>query len=203
MISGKKWISLLIVGLCVGAPMDGKAQDMAPSVSIIDANAIEAIKDWLKNPVVEMSIAAQNKKYQNLSQEEVDKLDKQWREERKSEDQPLVAAILSNPLSNYLTQIQAASGGLFTEIFVMDAHGLNVGQSAITGDFWQGDEAKFQKTFPNGADAIFIDEAELNDDTKTWRAQVNLTVNDQNNTPIGAVTVEYNLTELARRRGML
>ncbi len=150
-----------------------------------------------------MSIAAQNKKYKQLAQEEIDKLDKQWREERKSEDQPLVAAILSNPLSNYLTQIQAASGGLFTEIFVMDANGLNVGQSAITGDFWQGDEAKFQKTFPNGADAIFIDEAELNDETKTWRAQVNLTVNDQNNTPIGAVTVEYNLTELARRRGML
>lgn len=203
MITGKKWISLLLFTLCVGVPKVGLSQDMAPSVSIIDGDAIQEIKDWLKNPVVEMSITAQNKKYQNLSQDEIDKLDKQWRAERKSEDQPLVAAILSNPLSSYLTQIQAASGGLFTEIFVMDAHGLNVGQSAITGDFWQGDEAKFQKTFPNGADAIFIDEAELNDDTKTWRAQVNLTVSDQSNKPIGAVTVEYNLTELARRRGQL
>ncbi len=203
MVSGKQWVSLFFALVCVVLSSEARAQQDAPSVSIIDAKAIQEIRDWLKNPVVEMSIAAQNKKYKQLAQEEIDKLDKQWREERKSEDQPLVAAILSNPLSNYLTQIQAASGGLFTEIFVMDANGLNVGQSAITGDFWQGDEAKFQKTFPNGPDAIFIDEAELNDETKTWRAQVNLTVNDQNNTPIGAVTVEYNLTELARRRGML
>lgn len=203
MVSGKHWVPLFFVALCAVLSGNAKAQQDTPSVSIIDDNAIQEIRDWLKNPVVEMSIAAQNKKYKQLAQEEIDKLDKQWRAERKSDDQPLVAAILSNPLSNYLTQIQAASGGLFTEIFVMDANGLNVGQSAITGDFWQGDEAKFQKTFPNGADAVFIDEAELNDETKTWRAQVNLTVNDQNNTPIGAVTVEYNLTELARRRSLM
>lgn len=178
------------------------AQSLAPSTSIIDDDAVEQIRDWLKNPVVEMSISAQNKIYETLPQEEIDKLDKQWRAEREEEDQPLIAAILSNPLSSYLTQIQAASGGLFTEIFVMDANGLNVGQSAITGDFWQGDEAKFQKTFPNGADAVFVDEAELHEGTKTWRAQVNMTIADANKAPIGAVTVEYNLTELARRRGL-
>lgn len=203
MVLGKQWVFLFFAVLYVVSSSDARAQQDTPSVSIIDAKAIQEIRDWLKNPVVEMSITAQNKKYKQLPQEEIDKLDKQWRAERKSDDQPLVAAILSNPLSNYLTQIQAASGGLFTEIFVMDANGLNVGQSAITGDFWQGDEAKFQKTFPNGAEAVFIDEAELNDDTKTWRAQVNLTVNDQNNKPIGAVTVEYNLTELARRRSLM
>ena len=84
----------------------------------------------------------------------------------------------------------------------MDDKGLNVGQSSITSDYWQGDEGKFQKTYPEGADAVFIDEAELNEDTKTWRAQVNLTVVDEAKKPIGAVTVEVNLTELARRKGL-
>lgn len=179
------------------------AQSAPPPTSILDQAAIAQIKEWLKNPVVEMSISAQNKRYQTLPQEEVDKLDKQWRAERKSDDQPLIAATLSSPLSSYLTQIQAASGGLFTEIFIMDAKGLNVGQSSITSDFWQGDEGKFQKTFPNGATAVFIDEPEFHEGSSTWRTQVNLTVTGADQKPIGAVTVEYNLTELARRRGML
>jgi len=182
------------------APSTSHAQS-GISTDIIGKKQIEDIHNWLKNPVVEISIMAQNKKYSSISQADIDALDKQWRAERKAEDQPLVAAILSSPLSNYLTQIQAGSGGLYTEIFVMDAKGLNVGQSSITSDFWQGDEGKFQKTFPKGKGAIFIDEAELHEGTKTWRTQVNLTITDkQTDKPIGAITVEYNLTELARRQ---
>ncbi len=195
----RKIFSLFVIGLCVFAsPV--LAQSASPSVDIIDDAAIKEIRDWLQSPVVGMSVVAQNKRYASLPQSEVDALDKQWRAERKSADQPLIAAILSSPLSNYLTQIQAASAGLFTEIFVMDANGLNVGQSGITSDMWQGDEAKFQKTFPQGHNVVFIDEPELHDATKTWRVQVNLTVSGNGDVPIGAVTVEYNLTELARRR---
>ncbi len=175
------------------------AEEKPPSSSIINDTVISEIRKWFKKPVVYISIDAQNKRYQSIASSEVDSLDKQWRAERKKDDQPLIAAILSNPLSNYLTQIQAASGGLFTEIFVMDAKGLNVGQSAITSDFWQGDEAKFKKTYPKGHEAVFVDEAEFHEESKTWRAQVNLTLSSQNGQPIGAVTVEYNLTELARR----
>ncbi len=95
----------------------------------------------------------------------------------------------------YLTRIQAGNLGLYSGMFVMDSVGLNVGQSATTSDYWQGDEAKFQKTFPEGPDAVFVDEAEFNDDTGTWRAQVNLTVVDSKGTPIGAVTVEIDVAE--------
>lgn len=169
---------------------------------IIDQSVVEDIRGWLQTPVVEISVNAQNRRYADVGQDQIDKLDKQWRAERKEQVQPLVAAVLNNPLSTYLTQIQAASGGLLTEIFVVDNKGLNVGQSAVTSDYWQGDEGKFQKTFPKGADAVFIDESELNEGTKTWRAQVNLTVVDESKNPIGAVTAEVNLTELARRKGL-
>ncbi len=169
---------------------------------IIDNSVVDGIREWLQTPVVQISVESQNHRYANVNQDQIDKLDKQWRAESKEKIQPLIAAVLNNPLSTYLTQIQAASGGLLTEIFVMDDKGLNVGQSSITSDFWQGDEAKFQKTYPVGPDAVFIDEAELNEGTKTWRAQVNMTVVDESKKPIGAVTVEVNLTELARRKGL-
>jgi len=169
---------------------------------LIDATVISAVREWLANPVVEISVKGQNKRNQNLSQADIDAVDKEWRTEREAEDQPIIAAVLTNPLSGYLTQIQARSGGLYSEIFVMDAHGLNVGQSAITSDFWQGDEAKFQKTYPQGATAVFIDEAEYNEAADNWRSQLNMTLADSAGVPMGAVTIEINLTELARRKGL-
>ncbi len=65
---------------------------------------------------------------------------------------------MSSPLSVYLARIQGKSLGLYAEVFVMDKTGLNVGQSSVTSDFWQGDEDKYQKTFAVADDALFIDE---------------------------------------------
>ncbi|CAN0602134.1 unnamed protein product, partial [Ectocarpus sp. 12 AP-2014] len=114
---------------------------------------------------------------------------------------PLISATLSTPLSSYLTRIQASALGLYTEMFIVDAKGLNVGQSAITGDYWQGDEAKYENTFLVGPDAVFIDEAEWDEDWQIWRAQLNLSIPNEDGTrAIGAATIEVNLTELARRQ---
>ncbi len=171
-----------------------------PTTDLIDDRVVSSIRDFLKAPVVWKSIEAQNRKTSELSEADIDRLDKQWRAEREVEDQPLVASVLTSPLSSYLTRIQAGALGLYSEMFVMDSAGLNVGQSATTSDYWQGDEAKFQKTFPVASDAVFIDEAEFNEETGTWRAQVNLTLVNPDGTAIGAATVEINLTELQRRR---
>ena len=177
------------------------ANQTPPNASeLLNEKFIAETRDWLSNPIVELSINAQNEKRGSLSQGDIDSLDKQWRAEREIDDKPLISETLSAPLSVYLLRIQADNLGLFTEIFVMDSNGLNVGQSAITSDYWQGDEAKFQKTFPKGSNAVFIDEPEWDEDRKIWRAQLNLTLADQeSNEAIGAATVEVNLTELQRR----
>jgi len=178
------------------------AQETSPDPkALITKDVIENVSEWLSNPIVALSINTQNSLRGALSQAEIDALDQQWRKEREAADKPLISSTLSAPLSIYLLRIQAGALGLYPEIFVMDANGLNVGQSAITGDFWQGDEAKFQKTFPNGPDAVFIDEAEWDEGLKVWRAQLNMTIPDpETGKPIGAATVEFNLTELLRRQ---
>ncbi|MGD8332006.1 MAG: hypothetical protein PVJ49_21410, partial [Acidobacteriota bacterium] len=146
-----------------------------------------------------LTLAERNRKNASVDQAKIDALDKQWRAERKVQDQPLITAVLSSPLSSYLTRIQARSLGLYSEIFVMDNKGLNAGQSSITSDYWQGDEAKFQKTYEVGPDAVFIDEPEYNKETGTWRAQLNMTL-AKDGAAAGSLTVEINLTELERRR---
>jgi hypothetical protein len=189
------------VFLCSAASMSAHAEGIAPNPKAwITPAFIEQTREWLANPIVEMTVAAQSKRHAGLQQPDIDALDQQWRAERESEDQPLIAATLSAPLSSYLTRIQAGDLGLYTEIFIVDARGLNVGQSAITGDYWQGDEAKFQKTFDVAPDAVFIDEAEWDENWKVWRAQLNMSIPSQDGSrAIGAATIEVNLTELQRR----
>ncbi|MBU4527323.1 MAG: hypothetical protein KUA43_19350 [Hoeflea sp.] len=177
------------------------AQTAKPDVhSLVTPAVVTDMRQWIETEIVRISIKAQNDRYQKLNQETIDALDAQWVAERESDDKPLIAATLSNPLSVYLSRLQGRSLGLYAEIFVMDQNGLNVGQSSITSDFWQGDEAKFQKTYDVSHDALFIDEPEWDEDSKIWRAQVNFTVTDDDSTTkIGAVTMEVNLTELQRR----
>ncbi|WP_428672358.1 hypothetical protein [Roseibium sp.] len=195
----KKWCTLFPSLLLTSTA--AFAEDAPDPNSLITPAVIESVGEWLANPIVALSVNAQNDLRGSLEQTEIDALDQQWRKEREASDKPLISATLSAPLSIYLLRVQAGSLGLFPEIFVMDANGLNVGQSGITGDYWQGDEAKFQKTFPEGPEAVFIDEPEWDEDLKIWRAQLNMTVNDpENGKPIGAATVEFNLTELQRRQ---
>jgi len=165
---------------------------------LIRENLVDQVRQWSSSPVVLLSLEASNERYANLDQAAIDALDGQWKAEREVEDQPLITAVLSSPLSNYLTRIQADSQGLFTAIFVMDGSGLNAGQSAITSDFWQGDEAKWQKTYQVGPDAIFIDEIEINEDTGAEIAQLNMAI-AQDGKVVGAITVDVNVTELRRR----
>ncbi|MSP81878.1 MAG: hypothetical protein EXQ94_02825 [Alphaproteobacteria bacterium] len=102
---------------------------------------------------------------------------------------PFADAVLANGLSAYLKSAKAEHGGLFTEIIVMDQYGLNVGQSDLNSDYWQGDEAKWQKTFPEGPTAVFVDDIELDESTQTLQSQVSITItNPDTDTVIGVAT---------------
>lgn len=170
---------------------------------LVTEDFVAKIREWIEAPVVRMAVESQNERLGDMSQDEIDALDQQWRAETEAEKQPLIASVLFNPLSTYLTRIGMDSIGLFTEIIVTDKNGLNVGQSGITGDFWQGDEAKYLKTYAVGPNQIFIDDPEVHSELALWRAQVNMTIHNDAGEPIGAATVEVNMTELARRRAFV
>jgi hypothetical protein len=181
----------------------GVARAEAPNMNLVTNGVVKDIKAFLFQEIVLLSVDNQNKKYAGMSQGAIDALDQQWKAETKAEDQPLISATLSNPLSSYLTRVQAHSKGLYTEMFVMDKNGLNVGQSNISSDFWQGDEAKFQKTFSVGPEVVFIDEPELDEELGLWLVQISFSIKDPKiNAAMGAATIELNLTELQRRSGL-
>lgn len=143
------------------------------------------------------AVKEQNGTTGSYDQAKIDDLDKTWREEADSVEQPMIDEVLDKPLSGYLSEIQEASDGLFTEVFVMDAKGLNVGQSDVTSDYWQGDEAKWQETFLKGKGAIHISDLEQDDSTQILQSQVSVTIADPDSgEPIGAVTFGVNVDKL-------
>ena len=149
------------------------------------------IKAWLNNPAVIEAVKASNEKHASLTQDDIDALDKQWR----AGDEALINGIMSNDLSTYLKGIEAAGEGLYTEIFVMDNKGLNVGQSVKTSDYWQGDEAKWQETYPKGPDSMHLSDVEEDESSQTFQMQISLPVVD-GGANIGAVTVGVNAENL-------
>ncbi len=152
---------------------------------------------WLNNVAVIDAVKAQNAKNASLSQDQIDKLDKDWRAQTSGGDQPLINGVLGNALSGYLKKVKDDSQGLITEIFVMDNKGLNVGQSDMTSDYWQGDEAKWQKTFQAGPDAIHISEVEEDESTQRFQSQLSLPVIDPaSKEVIGAVTIGVDVESL-------
>lgn len=165
-------------------------------VAPVTAYMKENVVTWVQDPIIINAIKAQNAAHAGLTQADIDALDKKWRAEVQKTDQPLIASVLSNQVSAFLKEKQAASKGAISEVFVMDNKGLNVGQSEITSDYWQGDEAKFQKTFDVGPKTLFVDEVEKDESTQALQSQASMTIVDETGKSIGAITVGVNLNAL-------
>jgi hypothetical protein len=191
----------MLLGAALLPAPQGVAETSGPGAGRVDAKVIEQVRGFLASEIVQMSVKDQNRKYEDRTEDEILALDGKWRKETEAKAKPLISATLSNPLSAYLTRVQANSNGLFTEIFVMDDKGMNVGQSSISSDYWQGDEDKWQKTFLVGAEAVFVDAPEFDEGLRAWVAQLNLSVSDrETKKAIGAATFQVNLSEMQRRR---
>jgi hypothetical protein len=155
------------------------------------------VAPWLSSPEVIDAIKKQNAETNALDQAGIDALDNKWKAETDASARPMIDEALARPLSRMLAEKQAGSAGVITEIFVVDAKGLNVGQSEVTSDYWQGDEAKFQKSFGAGPDAIFVDDVEKDESTQALQSQASVTIDDPaTGQPIGAITLGINLDKL-------
>ena len=178
-----------LAAMCVG--FSANANEFAPQLTELANGDIAAIAQ--SSEVVE-AIKAQNATTAGYDQGKIDALDKQWRAEVGASDKPLITATLGTAASKFLAAKREASSGLFSEIFVTDAKGLNVAQSDVTSDYWQGDEAKWQDSFGKGAGAIQLGDVEQDESSQAYQSQVSMTIVDPaDGKPIGAITVGVNV----------
>lgn len=173
-------ISVLAAGMA-------QADDFAPAMQ----EFLETeLGNWASDAAFVSAINAQNAQTAGYDQAMIDELDKKWRAEVGMADTPTIAPVMESALSEVLRERVEAAGGRITEVFVMDARGLNVAASDVTSDYWQGDEAKFTETYGRGPGASHLGEVEFDESTQTYQGQISLTIVDPSSgQAIGAVTV--------------
>jgi len=186
-------VAVVAIATLLSATVAPQAQDefTAP----LTALATGEIAAFASDPVLIEAINAQNAMSSSYDQAKIDALDTQWRAEVGTASTPLIDATLSNAASQYLVGVQEESLGKYTEIFAMDAKGLNVAQSTLTSDYWQGDEDKFTASY--GANAVHIGEIEQDESTQAFQSQVSVPITDPaTGELIGAITVGVDVSML-------
>ena len=161
------------------------ANEFQPVLADLAESEFKAV---VAEPALVSAIRDQNARTAGLSESEIAGLDGDWRDQIGGADAPLIARVTDNPAAAHLRAVQESSGGLYSEIFIMDRVGLNVAARQVTSDDWQGDEAKWQESFGAGAEAVHIGAVEFDDASQSYLGQVSLPVIDpETGTPIGAV----------------
>lgn len=165
-------------------------------VAVVRAYVEKMVKPVIADPMVLAAIKAQNIKHADVSETDIRVLDATYRSEIANSDLHMVAQLLDNPVSQYLKKKQDESQGTILELFVTDCHGLNVAESAMTSDYWQGDEDKFTKTYDADNMDVFIDKAERDETTQRYETQASFVISDETGKPVGIATVTIALDAL-------
>ena len=103
---------------------------------------------------------------------------------------PLRQVILQAPCSVKVREL-VKEDPLVVEAFVMNDRGTLVCSMAATSDYWQGDEAKWQRTFVDGKDA-FVEEPAFDVSTGKYAIQVSVPI-AEGTKRVGAVTLTLKL----------
>ncbi|WP_300030342.1 hypothetical protein [uncultured Roseobacter sp.] len=180
---------ILSAPLVIAASM-AQAVDAPPAMrTFVDSNVME----WAMSPEVISAVVAQNAETAGASADQITAWDTAWRAEVGQSDQPLISEVMGRELSAMLKQKVAESGGRITEIFVMDALGLNVAASDVTSDYWQGDEAKYSKSYGAGSGAVFVDAVEFDESSQSYQGQISVSLTDPaTGELVGAMTIGLN-----------
>jgi hypothetical protein len=144
-----------------------------------------------RDPDVRRAVADSNTRAESLA--EIQRKDAQWTSDPKY---PLRQQIVGRPCSIKVRKLLAGDPAV-VEALVMDDRGALVCATVETSDYWQGDEAKWQKTFKEGRES-FVDAPALDASTGVYAVQISVPITEGAGRT-GAVTLTLKLkrSELA------
>jgi len=147
---------------------------------------VNEMKLWMKNDIVLKTLRKQNEKHALLSQTDKKILNDTWNGERRKNKKPLMNRVLENDLSKLLRTIKEDSVGVFTEIIIIDAYGVNAGQSMISEDYWQGGNKKWENTLGSRSYGTYISDLGFDYNTEFFQVEVAFIVTEDDE-PIGVI----------------
>jgi ABC-type phosphate transport system ATPase subunit len=179
---------ILLGILLVVAALPALAQSADKVEKRLETEAAK-LKAWAQDPLFVAAVIAQNN--QHLTMAEINKRDEAW---MAGKAENLVKEMNTGACADHLRQLTATSP-LYSETFVMDNQGALVCENMKTSDYWQGDEAKWQRSFAEGKGAVFIDRPKFDDSSKEHLAQISLPIM-KDGKAIGAITIGIDVDKI-------
>src|ERR1044072_4440625 len=105
---------------------------------------------------------AQQQSSAPLGRERIRQIDAAW--QRGENPEGLATSLGSNACADALRTLIGSNHG-FGEAFVTDSRGALVCMSRRTSDYWQGDEAKWTRSWAGGTGAVFVSKISHDDST--------------------------------------
>jgi hypothetical protein len=145
------------------------AQDVALRVKETAYARAARARAIARDPELLKAVVAKNEAREGS--DEIQRKDKQWMD---NPQYPLRKELTQNTCAIRLQKL-IADDPLIVEAILMDAQGANVCASRETSDYWQGDEAKWLKTYSEGK-PVFVDEPAFDASTGTYAIQLSVPV---------------------------
>jgi len=153
--------------LLMGAPLSRAETPIQKVTNYANTKLIQYAAD----KIVVDAVKAENAKGKSLDQ--IKKIDDKWLGTAGVDD--FMKGMMTSAAGKYLIELRDKYPFL-REIFLVDNQGANVAMSEKTSDYWQGDEAKFKKSFDSGVGTVFVDDVKFDRSTKAFLAHVSVPV---------------------------
>jgi HAMP domain-containing protein len=141
---------------------------LADSLAVSLDETVEEISMLANSILWKKRVAQNNLRYERMNKETRDNyfldMDKKWN--TLPEDNVLLRDFLDNEVSLRLRGVVKDDND-FAEIFITDKYGGLVSSSEKTSDFYQADEAWWQKAYNDGRGNIYLGEVELDQSSNT------------------------------------
>lgn len=162
-------ISIILSILIFLVPAMAKSEEAPESVN----NLAPTLMAYGDNAILVSAVKMQNAK--GISLDEIKALDSKWK--ATSGIDSFMQELLDNSGAKELAKIEK-SKPYFIELFLMDNQGANVSMTNKTGDYWLGDEAKWQDSFKDGKGALHIGKVKFDESVQAYLVQVSVPVMD-------------------------
>lgn len=135
---------------------------LGPEVDAVLRRKMTLLIQLLRDPFIVAEVEKSNKIHQDIKLVEILELDRKWR----SGDIVFISPFLTNEVALRLLKFQEENSG-FSEIFISDAHGLNVGQTNKTTDYYQADEDWWVLAYDSGRGKEHYGSIEFDESSQT------------------------------------
>ena len=147
----------------------------APEVEAVLDKKISQVTELLSDPVFINEVRKANEANQDISIDEILELDRRWRDTEGIDE--FIKTFLENEIAIKLREFQRENFG-FSEIFVTDMRGLNVGQTNKTTDYYQADENWWVGAYNAGEGRSYHGQIEFDESAQTEAISLYLPIID-------------------------